>query len=176
MWQASRTHYVVYAVQVDKQGYALTQAQPLAAETGPGTFERIERHEVAAFIRDVRAVSSDPQAEQERFNAMHAHARGAADRFLADYFHEDPSHNPFRTGQKETVAAQIDSILVLSPKTYEVRWTEQRRDVNGAALGLPSHWEAELETAIVPPAESETIVSNPIGFYVDRINWTEEQE
>jgi type IV secretion system protein TrbF len=176
VWQASRSHYVVYAVQVDKLGYALTVPQPLTAERGIDTLERIKRHEVAAFIRDVRSVSSDPQAEQERLDAMHAHTRGAADHFLADYFHSDPSHNPFVLGEKETVSVQLDSVLSLSPKTYEVRWSEQARDLNGAAMGVATRWEAELETEIVPPSEGDTIVSNPIGFYVDRINWTEEQE
>jgi len=56
-----------------------------------------------------------------------------------------------------------------------VRWTELRRDLNGAALGMPSHWEAELETEIVPPREADTIVSNPLGFYVTNITWTEQQ-
>jgi type IV secretory pathway TrbF-like protein len=50
-----------------------------------------------------------------------------------------------------------------------------RRDLNGAALGMPAHWEAELETEIVPPHEADTIVSNPLGFFVDRISWTEQQ-
>ncbi len=42
-------------------------------------------------------------------------------------------------------------------------------------MGVPTHWEAELETEIVPPREADTIVSNPLGFYVDRISWTEQQ-
>ena len=70
----------------------------------------------------------------------------------------------------------IDSILQLSPKSYEVRWTEQGRDLNGAATGAPSHWEAELETEIMPPARPITIVSNPLGFYVDQISWTQAAE
>jgi type IV secretion system protein TrbF len=70
---------------------------------------------------------------------------------------------------------QIDSILRLSPKTYQVRWTEQTRDLNGAAIGAPSHWEAQLQTEITPPASDDTIVTNPLGFYVDQISWTEQQ-
>ena len=34
------------------------------------------------------------------------------------------SHNPFQIAQKQTVSVQIDSILPLSAKSYEVRWTE----------------------------------------------------
>jgi type IV secretory pathway TrbF-like protein len=176
VWLASRVRYVVYAVQVDKLGYALAEAQPLTVSASSEAIDRIERYEVATFIREARGVSSDPQAEQERLNALLAHARGAADRFLDEYYHADSSHNPFQIAQKQTVTVAIDSILQLSPQSYEVRWNEVRHDLNGAALGLPSHWEAELETVIVPPHEAATIVSNPIGFYVDRISWTEQQD
>jgi len=167
---------VVYAVQVDKLGYALTQAQPLTPAAAPDMIDRIERYEVASFIRQARTVTSDAQVEQQQLNSLLAHTRGAADHFLDEYYHSDSAvHNPFQIAQKETVSVQIDSILQLSPKSYDVRWTEVRRDLNGAALGMPSHWEAELETEIVPPREADTIVSNPLGFYVTNITWTEQQ-
>ena len=176
VWLASRSRYVVYAVQVDKLGYALTQAQPLTLAAAPDIINRIERYEVASFIRQARTVTSDAQVEQQQLNSLLAHTRGAADHFLDEYYHSDSAvHNPFQIAQKETVSVQIDSILQLSAKSYDVRWTEVRRDLNGAALGMPTHWEAQLETEIVPPREADTIVSNPLGFFVDRISWTEQQ-
>jgi type IV secretion system protein VirB5 len=176
VWLSSRSRYVVYAVQVDKLGYALTQAQPLTPAAAPDMIDRIERYEVASFIRQARTVTSDAQVEQQQLNSLLAHSRGAADQFLDQYYHADSAaHNPFQIAQKETVSVQIDSILQLSPKSYDVRWTEVRRDLNGAALGMTTHWEAELETEIVPPREADTIVSNPLGFFVDRISWTEQQ-
>ncbi len=175
VWLSGHSRYIVYAVQVDKLGYALTQAQPLTPAAAPDVTARIERYEVASFIRQARAVSNDPQVEQQMLNSLLAHARGAADHFLDEYYHSDQSHNPFEIAQKQTVSVQVDSILKLSAKSYEVRWTELRRDLNGAALGMPSHWEAELETEIVPAREADTIVSNPLGFYVTNITWTEQQ-
>jgi type IV secretory pathway TrbF-like protein len=56
-----------------------------------------------------------------------------------------------------------------------VRWTEQQRDLNGVAVGSPTHWEAALETEIVSPSSDEAIVSNPLGFCVTQITWTEQQ-
>ena len=106
---------------------------------------------------------------------MLAHARGAVDRFLDEYYHVDTAHNPFQIAQKQTVSVQIDSILRLSSKSFQVRWTEQARDLNGAAISAPSHWEAQLQTEIAPPRSDDTIVSNPLGFYVDQISWTEQQ-
>ena len=175
VWLSSHSRYVVYAVQVDKLGYALTQPQPLTPATAPDVVDRMERYEVATFIRESREVSSDPQVEQQMLNSLLTHTRGAADRFLDEYYHADNAHNPFRIAQKQTVSVQIESILQLSLKSYQVRWTEQARDLNGAATGAPSHWEAQLQTEIAPSASDDAIVSNPLGFYVNQISWTEQQ-
>ena len=175
VWLSSHSRYVVYAVQVDKLGYALTQPQPLTPATAPDVVDRMERYEVATFIREAREVSSDPQVEQRQLNSLLAHAHGAADRFLDEYYHADTAHNPFRIAQKQTVSVQIDSILQLSSKSYQVRWTEQARDLNGAAIAAPSQWEALLQTEITPPASDDAIVNNPLGFYVNQISWTEQQ-
>ena len=52
---------------------------------------------------------------------------------------------------------------------------EQQRDLNGVVIGVPTYWEAVLQTQIVPPSSDDAIVSNPLGFYVTQISWTEQQ-
>ena len=175
VWLSGRSRYIPYIIEVDKLGYGLTVPQPLTPASVPDVTARMERYELAVFIREARAVSSDPQVEQQMLNSLLAHARGAADRYLDEYYHSDSSNNPFQIAQKQTISVDIDSILPLSAKSYEVRWTERRRDLNGALIGAPTHWEAELETEIVPPREAVAIESNPLGFYVDRISWTQQQ-
>jgi type IV secretion system protein TrbF len=177
VWLATRSRYIPYIVEVDKLGYALTIPQPLTATVVPDVMARMERYEIAAFIRNARAVSNDPQVEQQQLNALLAHARGAADRFLDAYYHaEGFSHNPFKLAEKQTVGVQIDSILRLSDHSYQVRWTETARDLNGVNLGVPTHWEAQLHTQSIPPDSSDTIVSNPLGLYVTQISWTQQAQ
>jgi type IV secretion system protein VirB5 len=107
VWLGNHSRYIPYVVEVDKLGYALTVPQPLTPVALPDVTARMERYEVAAFISD---------------------ARGATDRFLDEYYHSDNfSHNPFEIAEKQTVSVQIDSILQLSPRSYQVRWTEQQR-------------------------------------------------
>jgi type IV secretion system protein TrbF len=108
-------------------------------------------------------------------NSLLAHARGAADRFLDGYYHSDNlAHNPFKLAEKLTISVQIDSILSVSSQSYQLRWTEQH-DLNGVVIGAPTHWEAELQTQIIPPASDDAIISNPLGFFVTQISWTEQQ-
>jgi type IV secretion system protein TrbF len=176
VWLSNRSRYIVYAVEVDKLGYALTQAQSLTGASAPDVVDRIERYEVASFIRQARSVSSDPQVEQQALNSLLAHTRGTADHFLDEYYRsDDAAHNPLQIAQKLTVVVQIDFILKISPKSYEVRWTEVRRDLNGAAIGSPTHWEAQLQTKTAPTRDNDTIVSNPLGFYMTNNTWTKQQ-
>ncbi len=176
VWLISRSRYIPYVVEVDKLGYALTVPQPLTPTSVPDVTARMQRYEVAAFIRNARSVTSDSQVEHQMLNSLLAHARGAADRFLDAYYHSDGfTHNPFKLAEKQTVSIQIDSILQLSPSSYQVRWSEQQRDLNGVVIGAPAHWEAVLQTEIVPPNSDAAIISNPLGFYVTQISWTEQQ-
>ena len=173
---ALRSRYVPYVVVTDRLGQAITIPEPLTPMSAPVVAARMERWEVEAFIRAARAVSSDPAVQQERLASLHAHARVAADRFLDDYYHSDNfAHNPFAIAQKRTISVRIDSILQLSVRSYQVRWTEEARDLNGVAAGAPTQWEAVLQTEVEPPASSDGIVSNPLGFYVTNITWTEQQ-
>jgi type IV secretory pathway TrbF-like protein len=163
VWLISRSRYIPYVVEVDKLGYALTVPQPLTPTSIPDVTARMQRYEVAAFIRSARSVSSDPQVEHHMLNSLLAHARGATDRFLDAYFHSDGfTHNPFKLAEKQTVSIQIDSILQLSPNSYEVRWTEQQRDLNGVVIGVPTYWEAVLQTQIVPPPPLKLVTESPI--------------
>ena len=176
VWLSARSRYVPYVVVTDRLGQAITIPAPLTPASMPVVAARMERFEVEAFIRDARSVSSDPAVEQERLASLHARARGAADRFLDDYYHSDNfAHNPFQIARKDTISVRIDSILQLSAKSYQVRWTEEARDLNGVTAGPPTQWEAVLQTEIKPPASSDGIVGNPLGFYVTNLTWTQQQ-
>jgi len=176
VWLSNRSRYIPYVVEVDKLGYSLTVPQPLTPSSVPDVTARMQRYEVAAFIRNARAVSIDPQVEHEMLNSLLAHARGAADRFLDAYYHSEGfTHNPFKIAERQTVSVQIDSILQLSPQSYQVRWTEMQHDLNGVELASPTHWEAVLQTQITPPNSDAAILSNPLGFYVTQISWTQQQ-
>ena len=176
VWLITRSRYIPYVVEVDKLGYALTAPRPLIPSTDPALVERMERYEVATFIRDARTVSSDPAAEQHMLDDLLAHARGPANKFLDVYFHSDNFfHNPFKIAEHKTMSVQIDSILELSAHSYQVRWSEQAHDLTGVPIGAPSHWEAALQTQIVAPNSDDSIISNPLGFYATQISWTEQQ-
>jgi type IV secretion system protein VirB5 len=179
MWLSARIRYVAYVVQVDKLGYAVMQAQPLTPELSPDAVTRMMRYEVALYIREARSVSNDTAVEAQQFGSLLAHTvhLSAADKFLDTYYHaNNGAKNPYVIALHRTVNVQINSILPLSAKTWEVRWQEETRDLNGAQLNPPTHWEAQLTTELITPKDSESILSNPLGFYVSNIVWSEGQD
>ena len=84
------------------------------------------------------------------------------------------AHDPFKVAQHQTVTVQIDSILPLSKSTWQVRWTEQALGLDGAPIAT-THWEAVLGTEMAPQTSDDSILDNPLGFYVKRISWTEQR-
>jgi len=70
VWLISRSRYIPYVVEVDKLGYALTVSQPLSPVSVPDVAARMQRYEVAAFIRNARSVTSDPQVEHQMLNSV----------------------------------------------------------------------------------------------------------
>jgi len=175
VWMGARSKVIPYIVEVDKLGYAITIPTALTASNTPATVERMKRYEIAAFIRNARSVCSDPVVEQNMLNDLLAHAHGAANKFLESYFHADDfAKNPFQIMKHQTVTVQIESILQASAMSYEVRWSERALDMNGAPLGT-TRWDAILETDVQPQNSTDTVISNPLGFYVTRISWAEQQ-
>jgi len=72
VWLANHSRYIPYVVEVDKLGYALTVPQPLTPVALPGVTARMERYEIAAFIRDARSVTSDAQVEHQTRTTSYA--------------------------------------------------------------------------------------------------------
>jgi type IV secretion system protein TrbF len=176
VWQSTRSRVVPYVVEVDRLGQAQTFPVPLTPASMPEVVKGMERYEVAGFIRDARSVTTDPIVEKMRLAELHSRARGAADRYLDDYFHSDGfAHNPFKVAQKQTVALNIDSILQLSTHSWQIRWTEQTHDLNGIVDGPPTQWEAQIQTTIDAPTDADGVVTNPLGFHITNLVRTQQQ-
>ena len=168
---SSEARVVPYVFEVDNLGNHLPGV-PLSPAIMPAVAANMERAELTAFIRDARAISSDPAVQTQWLTDLHAHARGAADKFLDDYLH---ANNPFKLAQHQTVSVHVDSILQISTRSYQIRWTEQAQDLGGNPNGDPARWEAILQIEMEPPAAGAALVANPLGLHITGITWTQSQ-
>ena len=72
----------------------------------------------------------------------------------------------------QQVAVEVSSIIRASPDSFRVAWTE--RHYENGQLSTTERWTAILTIVIQPPRDAERLRANPLGIYVNAINWSRE--
>jgi type IV secretory pathway TrbF-like protein len=98
-------------------------------------------------------------------------ATGHGAQFLGDYAR---SADPFANIGERTVSVQVTSVVRASDRSFQVKWTETVYE-RGSQAGT-SHWTAMVTVVVKPPTSAETLRKNPLGLYVDAIDWSRELE
>ncbi|QBM75930.1 conjugal transfer protein TrbF [Sphingomonas sp. AAP5] len=166
IWQSSQSRVTPYVVEVDRLGEARAVT---AAEAGyRATDPQIAWH-LAKFIENVRSISLDPVLMRRDWLSAYDFAtpRGAV--ALGDYAH---TANPFAAIGDKTVSVQVVSVVRASDRSFQIKWIENAYD-HGASVGV-SHWTGILTIANRTPSNAETLRRNPLGIYVDAIDWSRE--
>jgi type IV secretion system protein VirB5 len=68
----------------------------------------------------------------------------------------------------------VTSVVRASDRSFQVKWTETEYE-RGSLVGS-SRWTAILSVVVKPPRSAETLRENPLGLYVDAIDWSREFE
>jgi type IV secretion system protein VirB5 len=160
-----------YVVEVDRFGQAVAFGP---AESLRPKDQRIYLYQLAAFVRDLRTVSSDPDTERQLLYTAYAYAAGTARTTLDDYF-ANPAHDPRVLGRTLTRQVEITAVLALpktNAKTWKVAWREVERPRVAGAVRTAA-WEAYLTVALNPPTTTEALLKNPLGLYVTDLAWSE---
>jgi type IV secretion system protein TrbF len=166
VWQSTQSTITPWVVEVDHFG----QAQAVAPATAfyQPTDAQIAFH-LARFIEGVRGLPSD--AIVLRQNWLRAYDfttdRGAA--ALNDYAR---TNDPFAKLGSTQVSVDVSSVIRASPESFRVAWTERRYD-NGQ-LAVTERWTAILTVVIETPRDTDRLRKNPLGVYVNAINWSKE--
>jgi type IV secretion system protein TrbF len=166
IWQSARGTVVPWVVQVDRLGQAQAVA-PAIADFRP-TDPQIAFH-LARFIEQVRAIPAD--AIIVRQNWLRAYEfttnRGAA--ALNDYARVN---DPFAKVGKQQIAVEVSSVIRASPESFRVAWVE--RSYENGQLSITARWTAILTIVLETPRNAERLRANPLGIYVNAINWSRE--
>ena len=166
LWQSARGTIVPWVVQVDNLGQSQAVA-PAVADYRP-TDPQVAWH-LGRFIEQVRSIPAD--AIIVRQNWLRAYEfttdRGAA--ALNDYAR---ANDPFTKVGKQQIAVEVSSVIRASPDSFRVAWTE--RHFENGQLSTTQRWTAILTIVIQPPRDAERIKVNPLGIYVNAINWSRE--
>jgi type IV secretory pathway TrbF-like protein len=168
IWQSSQSRVTPYVVEVDRLGEsrAVSEAETAFHPTDP----QIAWH-LSKFVRDIRQVSLDPVLMRADWLSAYDFTTQRGSLFLGDYAR---SARPFARVGERTVSVQVTSVVRASDRSFQVKWTETAYD-RGALAGI-SHWTAIVTVVLKPPATAEVLRKNPLGLYVDAVDWSRELE
>ena len=164
IWQSSRSHITPYVVEVDHLGDV--KAVGPATETYRPA-DALIAHQLERFIRDVRSVPLDPIVLRDDWLEAYDYTTERGATTLNEFAR---ANDPFAHVGQNSVAVEVTSIVRASDNSFQVRWVER-----GFANGAPTtteHWTAILSIVMRPPVDAQRLRKNPLGLYVDGLNWS----
>ncbi|ALR19686.1 MULTISPECIES: conjugal transfer protein TrbF [Sphingobium] len=166
VWQSARGHIVPWVVQVDRLG----EAQAVApAETGYRPTDPQIAFHLARFIEQVRAIPADPVIVRQNWLRAYDFTTDKGALALNDYAR---ANDPFANVGRVQVAVDVSSVIRASPDSFRVAWTERRyQDGN---LTATERWSAILTIVVQPPRTPDALRKNPLGVFVNALNWSKE--
>ncbi|MGX7744783.1 conjugal transfer protein TrbF [Rhodopseudomonas parapalustris] len=166
VWQSASGTIVPWVVQVDKLGQAQAIA-PAVADYRPSD-PQIAFH-LARFIEQVRSIPADAIIVRQNWLRAYEFTTQGGALALNDYAR---ANDPFTKVGKQQVAVEVSSVIRASPDSFRVAWTERR--YQDGSLAATERWSAILTIVVQTPRDAEKLRANPLGIYVNAINWSKE--
>ncbi|MDQ1158949.1 type IV secretory pathway TrbF-like protein [Sphingomonas sp. SORGH_AS 950] len=166
VWQSLQSRVTPYVVEVDRLGEpravapAIQNYRPTDAEVA---------WQLARFITDVRSVSTDPVLVKKNWLEAYDFVTDRAAQFLNDYAR---ANDPFSKIGERSVSVQVTSVVRASDTSFQVKWIEQTYE-RGSLAGT-TRWTAILSIVMRPPKNADSLRRNPLGLFVNAIDWTKE--
>ncbi|MBB4101287.1 type IV secretion system protein VirB5 [Sphingomonas kyeonggiensis] len=168
IWQSMQSRVVPYVVAVDQlgQAQAVSPADTAYTPTDPQIAWFLSR-----FILDVRSVSLDPVLMRQNWLQAYDFVTERGNVQLSEYAR---AANPFAQVGDKSVSVQVTSVVRASPSSFQLKWTESAF-ARGNLAGT-TRWTAILTVRLRPPKSADVLRRNPLGLYVDAVDWSREFE
>lgn len=166
VWQSARGTVVPWVVQVDRLGQAQA-VEPAVAGYRP-TDPQVAWH-LARFIEQVRSIPADAIIVRQNWLRAYDFTTDRGALALNDYAR---ANEPFSKVGKQQIAVEVSSVIRASPDSFRVAWVERR--YQDGSLASAERWTAILTVVIQPPRDTERLRKNPLGVFVNAINWSKE--
>jgi type IV secretion system protein VirB5 len=166
VWETARGTIVPWVVQVDRLGQAQAVA-PAVADYTPSD-PQIAFY-LARFVEEVRSLPADSIIVRQNWLRAYDFTTSAGAIALNEYAR---ANDPFAKIGKQQIAVDVSSVIRASPNSFRVAWTERRYE--DGALADTARWTAIVTVVVLPPSNADTLRKNPLGLYVNAINWSRE--
>jgi type IV secretion system protein VirB5 len=165
-WQSLNGSIVPWVVQIDKLGQAQAIA-PAAADYQPNDAQIA--FYLARFIEQVRSIPADAIIVRQNWLRAYDFTTQAGALALNDYAR---ANDPFAKVGKQQIAIEVSSVIRASPLSFRIAWIERR--YQDGSLASTERWSAIITVAVQPPRDADTLRKNPLGIYINAINWSKE--
>ena len=166
IWQSTRGTVTPWVVQIDKLGEAQAVAPAIADYRA--TDPQMAWH-LARFIEEVRSVPADPVVLRQNWLDAYNYVTDKGALALNDYAR---TNDPFAHIGKTQIAVEVSSVIRASDDSFQVMWIE--RHYVDDSLASTEHWSAILTIVVQTPTDAERLKKNPLGVYVNALNWSKE--
>jgi type IV secretion system protein VirB5 len=166
VWKSMSGSIVPWVVQVDRLGQAQAIA-PAVADYQPND-PQIAFY-LAHFIEQVRSIPVDPIIVRQNWLRAYDFTTQGGALALNDYAR---ANDPFAKIGKQQIAIEVSSVIRASPSSFRVAWIERR--YQDGSLADTARWSAIVTVVVQQPRDADTLKKNPIGIYINAINWSKE--
>ncbi|MFN7024525.1 MAG: conjugal transfer protein TrbF [Pseudorhizobium sp.] len=167
LYQSGQIKLVPYIVEVDKLGSPVLGGFPAQIEYAD---ERVVRAMIGAWVSNFRSITPDTVVQKGYIDRTYALLRKAdpSTEKINNWFR---NNSPFDRARAVTVSVEVNNVVALSNKSYQVDWSEIERNRGGRELRT-RRWRGVATVALSPPQDEAIIRLNPIGLYLQDFDWT----
>ncbi len=161
----SQSKLVPYVIETESSGRIISAGFPeKVAVSG-----KVILANLSDWVRYHRSVVVDPTVQRLYLDRTYAYIlqNSPAKEMLDRWYVE--GHDPFARMEKGSVTVEVESVLLLSGKTYQIEWREASIDRNGQTLGEPERFRALL-TLENRDVDSNVVLKNPLGIFIATIS------
>ncbi|MGY8682582.1 conjugal transfer protein TrbF [Bradyrhizobium sp. UFLA05-153] len=165
-WESARGTITPWVVEVDHLGEvrAVAPADAFYQPSDPQIAFHLSR-----FIEHVRGLPMDAIVLRQDWLRAYDFTTDRGAVALNDYAR---NNDPFARVGKTQVAVEVSSVIRASPESFRLAWIERRYE-NGQ-IAATERWSAILTIILEPPRDVDRLRKNPLGIYVNAINWSKE--
>lgn len=166
IWRSLQSTVTPYIVEVDETG----AARAIGPATEPYTPSDAQiAHHLAAFISDVRSLSTDPVVVRENWLRAYAFVTAQAATTLSA---EAEANDPFADIGRRSRTVEVVSVVRVSEQSFQARWIEKTYEQG--ALRDARRFTGMFRVVTQPPRDAARLRANPLGLYIASLSWAED--
>jgi type IV secretion system protein TrbF len=162
-------------VELDRLGQPVN-VQMVVNEQGAKTNPKVIQYLLASYVTDARSVIPSGEALKTQLMRVRAMSGEATWATLLDYYQigkDSAEHDPFTIAKTSLVTVDVAAMLPLDANTWQVEWTETRKNALTGMLEGKTAWKGVIGVKVEEPDNYNVAKLNPLGVYVTSFTWTQ---